>query len=91
MSAVIIFPKFGRPQESTAPILPEPLVPSLATMTITLQRNHLHALTFRERFDLFSASMHLMMGDDEGEHIKHMERVHRIWVRVMGSEPDGAA
>lgn len=89
MSAQVIYLADRMPQSQPLPL---PTIPSLAVMTITLQRNHLYECPARERLHLFRASMHLMMGDcDERAHVEHLERVHRIWLRVMNPTPGGAA
>ena len=68
--------------------LPAPSMPSLATMVLTLQRDYVSALTWRELVALHRAAWCVAKGEDadDQEHVEQMRRVHPIWTRIMGSE-----
>jgi hypothetical protein len=88
-SNVLTFPRhFVRPE----PVSILPVMPSLTCMVITLQREHFHKLTFRERARLFRATYIVMQGDDADPQtqVEHMRQVHPIWLR-MTAPPESAA
>lgn len=81
MSAILYFPKFGRPEP--APLLPT--IPSLTVMVLTLTRDHMHKLTLMERFDLLIASWVVIRGDDADPktQVRHMRIIYPIFQRVV--------
>ena len=84
-ATIIIFPRH-------CPSKLAPTMPSLATMVVTLQRDHLSELTWREQARLARAAWAVMKGDDADpqEKVEQMHRIHPIWWRIMGTEPNGA-
>ena len=69
--------------------LPVPsMMPPLTVMVVTLQRDHVSALTWRELVALHRAAWCVAKGEDadDQEHVEQMRRVHPIWTRIMGSE-----
>lgn len=82
MSAqIIIFPRHC----PAYPPMAMPSVPPLAVMVITLQREHLHKLTFREKARLLRAAYVVIQGDDAAPEtqVEQMARIHPIWKRIM--------
>ncbi len=65
--------------------LPVPSMTSLSTMVLTLGRDHLKNLTWRETARVHRAFYTLLKGEDadDQEHIEQMRKVHPIWVRIM--------
>lgn len=81
MSTVVYFsPVFAYPLR--------PRVPTLQVMVITLQRNHLPALTHRQRIQLNRAAEWLMLGADGAcdwrDGVRHLRSIHAIWSQVHG-------
>ncbi len=73
--------------------LPIPAIPPLDVMVLTLQREHLEKLTWREKARLHRAMWTLAKGDDADsqEEIEQIAKIHPIWIRVMGQGPEDAA
>ena len=71
--------------------LPVPSMPPLTVMVVTLQRDHVSALRWRELVALHRAAWCVAKGEDADpiEQIEQMQRIHPVWIRVM--QPEDAA
>lgn len=89
MSAVIFFPKFGREPEHL-PLIPA--MPSLVSLVVTLQRNYVAQLTWRELINLHRAAWHVAKGEDADEVLQvfYLKQVHKIYLRVTSQNPEAA-
>lgn len=65
--------------------------PTLVSMVLTLQRDNLRALSWRERAFLHRVSVALLIGSDADQEwaAEHLDRIAKLWRRVTGG-PEAA-